>query len=185
MKLRRFQISDTPSIVKVYRDAVRHIGPRHNYSPEQVSAWSSFPSDPTDFGMRLTQGYTLVAEEDSRIYAFGQIAPLDCFAFLYTSSHAHKKGLGACLYDALDAHAHAEGVVEMHTEVSRIALPFFEKRGFKIHEVVQIPLLGVDFEWYRMKRSREATLAIRQSIKHTPPTPTGPLRELRYSATEI
>ena len=171
MKLRPFKLSDTPAVVKVYRDAVRHIGPHHAYSPEQVAAWSSFPTDEMDFGVRLTCGYTLVAESDSRIHAFGQIAPLDCFAFLYTSGHTHKKGLGAQLYDAMDAHACAHGVEEMHTEVSRIALPFFEKRGFTIDEIVQIPLVGVNFEWYRLRRSREATRAIREAQKHLQTSP--------------
>ena len=163
MKIRPFKLSDTPSVVKVYRDAVRRIGPIA-YSPEQIAAWSRYPTDELDFGYRLTRGYTLVMEEDGTIYAFGQLHPRNCFAFLYTTGDTHKKGLGAQLYDALESHAFSAGVIDMHTEVSRIARPFFEKRGFTLDEVVRTIHFGVEFEWYRLRRSREMARAYRQTL---------------------
>lgn len=160
MKIRPFKISDTSSVIKVYRDAVRRIGPIA-YSPEQIAAWSRYPTDERDFGQRLTQGHTLVMEENGIIYAFGQLHPRNCFAFLYTTGDTHRKGLGTRLYDALESRAFSAGVIEMHTEVSRIARPFFEKRGFTLDEVVRHTHFGVEFEWYRLSRSREAALAHR------------------------
>jgi putative acetyltransferase len=160
VKIRPFKLSDTPSVVKVYRDAVRRIGPIA-YSPEQIAAWSRYPTDELDFGYRLTQGHTLVMEENRIIYAFGQLHPRNCFAFLYTTGDTHKKGLGTQLYDALEAHAFSSGVIDMHTEVSRIARPFFEKRGFTLDEVVRNIHFGVEFEWYRLSRSRDAARAYR------------------------
>lgn len=163
MKIRPFKLSDTPSVVKVYRDAVRRIGPIA-YSPEQIAAWSRYPTDELDFGYRLTQGHTLVMEENGIIYAFGQLHPRNCFAFLYTTGNTHKKGLGTQLYDALEAHAFSAGVIEMHTEVSRIARPFFEKRGFTLDEVVRNLHFGVEFEWYRLSRSRHMARAYRMGL---------------------
>jgi len=158
VKLRPFLISDTPAVVKVYRDAVRRIGPTA-YSPEQIAAWSRYPLDERDFGRRLTRGHTLVMEENGLIYAFGQLHPRNSFAFLYTAGDTHKRGFGGQLYDALEAHAFADGLIDMHTEVSRIARPFFEKRGFTLDKVVRNLHFGVEFEWYRLCRSREAARA--------------------------
>lgn len=166
MKIRRFKISDTPSVVKVYRDAVRRIGPTA-YSPEQIAAWSRYPTDEEDFGQRLTEGYTLVMEENGIIYAFGQLHPRNSFAFLYTMGDTHKKGLGSQLYNALEDHAFADGVIDMHTEVSRIARPFFEKRGFTLDEVVRNIHFGVEFEWYRLSRSAEVARAHRLARQQT------------------
>jgi len=160
MKIRPFARADTPSVVKVYRDAVQRIGPLA-YSPEQIAAWSRYPTDEIDFGHRLTRGHTLVMEEDGVIYAFGQLRPRNCFAFLYTTGDTHKKGLGTQLYNALEDHAFSAGLIAMNTEVSRIARPFFEKRGFKVYEVVRNIHFGVEFEWYRMRRSRRAAQAFR------------------------
>lgn len=158
METRRFKISDTAAVVKVYRDAVLRICPTV-YSPAQVAAWSRYPLCEDEFGQRLTQGHTLVLEENGIIYAFGQLHPRDCFAFLYTRSDTHRKGLGTQLFDALEAHAFADGPIQMNTEVSRIARPFFEKRGFTLDEVVRNVHFDVEFEWYRLSRSPEQALA--------------------------
>lgn len=158
MKIRPFQISDTDAVVKVYRDAIRRFGPSR-YTPEQVAAWARYPTDEQDFGLRLTKGYTLVAEEDSRIYAFGQLEPRDCVTFLYTSGCSKTKCLGALLYDALEKQAYSEGVIDVYAEVSRLGRLFCERRGFTIYETITLTHFGVEFEWYRMKKSRETALA--------------------------
>lgn len=159
MKIRRFQLSDTDAVVGVYRAAIRRFGPSR-YTPEQVDAWARYPTDVQDFGFRLTHGYTLVAEEDSRIYAFGQLEPRDCFAFLYTSGCAKTKCLGALLYDALENQAYSEGVIDVYAEVSRLGRLFCERRGFTVYETIHLTHFGVEFEWYRMKKSRETALAL-------------------------
>ncbi len=160
MKLRPFQLSDTAAVVTVYRNAIRTIGPA-KYNPEEVEAWARHPEDVHDFGMRLTRGYTLVAEADSQIHAFGQVEPFDCFSFLYTAGGAKAKCLGVSLYNALEDHAYFGGVIDLYAEVSRIGRPFAERRGFVVYEIVHQTLFGVDFEWYRMKKTREAALSPR------------------------
>ncbi len=167
MKIRRFELADTDAVVKVYRDAIRRFGPS-KYSPEQVAAWARYPTDVHDFGCRLTKGYTLVAEEDSRIYAFGQLEPRDCFAFLYTSGCAKTKCLGSLLYDALETHAYADGLIDVYAEVSRLGRLFCERRGFTSCEVIHLTHFGVEFEWYRMKKSRETALALLNQASKNP-----------------
>ncbi|MFA6288098.1 MAG: GNAT family N-acetyltransferase [Opitutaceae bacterium] len=158
MKLRTFQLSDTDAVVDVYRDAIRRIGPT-KYSPEEVAAWARHPADVEEFGHRLARGYTLVAEEDSRIHAFGQVEPRNCFAFLYTTGTAKTKCLGAAIYDAMEAYAYADGVIDMYAEASRISLLFCLHRGFTVYEVIHQNHFGVELEWYRMIKTREAALS--------------------------
>lgn len=181
MKIRPFKITDTPSVVTVYRDAVRRIGPTA-YSPEQIAAWSRYPTCEKDFGQRLSQGYTLVMEENGIIYAFGQLHPRDTFAFLYTAGDTHRKGLGAQLYDALEAHAFSDGLIDMQTEVSRIARPFFEKRGFTLDEVVRNIHFGVEFEWYRLSRSAKAAGAYLSARRQAYSLPVDAFTEKRLFA---
>ena len=159
MKIRRFELADTDAVANVYREAIRRFGPS-KYTPEQVAAWARYPTDVHDFGLRLAKGYTLVAEEDSRIYAFGQLEPSDCFAFLYTSGCAKTKCLGALIYDALEKQAYSEGVIDVYAEVSRLGRLFCERRGFTIYETIHLTHFDVEFEWYRMKKSRETALAL-------------------------
>jgi len=147
-------------VVEVYRDAIRRIGPT-KYSPEEVAAWVRHPADVQEFGLRLTRGYTLVAEEDSHIYAFGQVEPHNCFSFLYTAGGAKTKCLGAVLYDVLEDYAYAGGVIDLYAEASRISLPFCLRRGFTVYEVIRQNHFGVELEWYRIKKTREASLSPR------------------------
>lgn len=172
MKIRRFQISDTEAVVDVYRAAIRRFGPS-KYTPEQVAAWARYPTDVQDFGLRLSRGYTLVAEEDSRIHAFGQLEPSDCFAFLYTSGCAKTKCLGSLIYDALEKQAYSAGVIDVYAEVSRLGRLFCERRGFTVYETIHLTHFGVEFEWYRMKKSRETALAfLNRASKKIPVHPT-------------
>jgi len=158
MKIRRFELSDTDAVVNVYREAIRRFAPS-KYTPEQVAAWVRYPTDVQDFGLRLAKGYTLVAEEDARIYAFGQLEPHDHFSFLYTSGCAKTKCLGSLIYDELEKQAYADGVIDVYAEVSRLGRLFCEKRGFTVCETIYLTHFGVEFEWYRMKKSRETALA--------------------------
>ncbi len=80
MILRSFVPSDTEALAKVYRDAVRGIGPQA-YSAEQVAAWASYPDNLAEFRDRMSHGLTLVTEEASRVIAFGQLEPDDHLAF--------------------------------------------------------------------------------------------------------
>ena len=73
MILRSFVPSDTEALAKVYRDAVRGIGPQA-YSAEQVAAWASYPDNLAEFRDRMSHGLTLVTEEASRVIAFGQLS---------------------------------------------------------------------------------------------------------------
>ena len=170
MKLRPFQLSDTDAVVKVYRDAIRRIGPA-KYSPEEVEAWARHPEDVHEFGMRLTRGYTLVAEEDSQIYAFGQLEPRDCFAFLYTAGGAKTKCLGAVIYNVIEDYAYSDGVIDLYAEASRISRPFCERRGYTVYDIVHQNHFGIEFEWYRMKKTREAALSPRFARRHNLSTP--------------
>ena len=59
MILGSFVPSDTEALAKVYRDAVRGIGPQA-YSAEQVAAWASYPDNLAEFRDRMSHGLTLV-----------------------------------------------------------------------------------------------------------------------------
>lgn len=63
--LRSFSPRDAELLAKVYRDAVRTLGPQA-YTEEQVSTWALYPEDIDEFRTRLSRGLTLVAEDQGR-----------------------------------------------------------------------------------------------------------------------
>jgi len=153
--IRPFASSDAEALARVYRDAVRTIAPQA-YTAEQVSAWALFPDDLDDFRIRMGRGVTLVAEEASHVVAFGQLEPDDHLDFLYCCGDTSRKGIGSAIYRFLEAHALAKGVLEIHTEASRISRPFFEKHGYLVAEVEHVIRFGVEFERFRMTKKIQA-----------------------------
>lgn len=151
MTIRPFTNPDAEALAYVYRDAVRGIGTRV-YTKEQVDAWAMYPEDIEAFRVRLSSGLTLVAEEDGRPVAFGQLDPDDHLAFLYCAMAHSRRGLGSAVYHQLEAHALRKGVREIHTEASRISRPFFEKHGYVVSEVEHVVRRGIEFERFRIRK---------------------------------
>lgn len=151
MQLRPFQKKDTDTLVKIYRDSIRRIGPDF-YTASQIEAWSIYPVDIDDFAYRLSRGYTLVAEEDDQIRAFGQIDPLDFVSFIYTAADACRKGFATRVCDAMETHARAHGVTAIRTEASLISKGFFLKRGYHVVTPLHLTHFGVEFDWYCMAK---------------------------------
>lgn len=156
MILRPYISPDAEALAKIYRDAVRGLGPQA-YTQEQVAAWSRYPADIEEFRTRMSRGITLIAEDDGRAAAFGQLDPDDHLAFLYCSSACARRGVGSMIYSALEAHAFAKGISEIHTEASRISRPFFEKHGYAVIEIEHVVRSGVEFERFRMRKSISKT----------------------------
>jgi putative acetyltransferase len=158
MVLRAYIPSDAEALAGIYRDAVRGIGSQA-YTQEQVAAWALYPDDMEEFRIRMSRGLTLVAEEEGREIAFGQLEPDDHLAFLYCSAANARRGIASAIYSALETRACAKGVPEIRTEASRISRPFFEKKGYTVFEVEQVVRSGVEFERFRMRKKVEAKTA--------------------------
>ena len=106
-----------------------------------------------------------------QIYAFGQLEPRDCFAFLYTAGGAKTKCLGAVIYNVIEDYAYSDGVIDLYAEASRISRPFCERHGYTVYDIVHQNHFGIEFEWYRMKKTREAALSPRFARRHNLSTP--------------
>jgi len=164
--LRKFTANDAEPLADDYRDSVRMIGPQA-YTQEQLDAWAIYPVDIEEFRSRLSRGLTLVAEVENRIAGFGQLEPDDHVAFLYCAGRYSRKGIGAKICRALEAHALAMGTFPIHTEASRIGRLFFEKHGYSVVEVERVIRFGIEFERFRMVKKAPVSKA------PEPATPNG------------
>jgi putative acetyltransferase len=172
--LRSFNPEDAEPLAEVYRDAVRTIGPQA-YTEQQVNAWALYPDDIDEFRARLSRGLTLVAEDEGRVVAFGQLEPDDHLAFIYCSGSHCRRGIGSAIYRELEAHAFQKDVVRIHTEASRISRPFFSKHGYEDIEVETAVRFGVEFERFRMAKGKPANKAPEPTPGSvTPRAPEGP-----------
>lgn len=151
MLLREYQAADAEALSTVYRDAVIGTG-SSAYDPTQIKVWSAYPDDMKEFRKLLSLGLTLVAMEESRCVAFGQLN-LDRIAFLYTATDRARCGYATAIYRRLQAHAMEQGVRRLRTEASRISKHFFLKMGFQLVETEIVDRKDVPFERFRMEKA--------------------------------
>ena len=151
MMLREYLASDAEALAAIYRDAVIGIG-SSAYDVQQIAVWSSYPEDIEQFRKLLSLGLTLVAVEDSRLVAFGQLNPSDHIAFLYTASDFARHGYATEIYKRLEAYAVEQGSKHLHTEASRISKHFFVKMGFRVVETELAERQGVQLERFKMEK---------------------------------
>lgn len=151
MSIRQYEPTEIEAIADVYRNAILEIGCDF-YSPEQVKIWSSFPDDRETFRKKFQQGLTLVAVEEQKIIAFGQLHPKNRIAFLYTVKQYARQGYASLLYQKLEETAIAQSVQYLRTEASRISKFFFLKQGFEIVEPEIVLRQGMEFERFRMQK---------------------------------
>jgi GNAT superfamily N-acetyltransferase/adenylate kinase family enzyme len=130
LRIRLYRESDGDRLVRIFRDAIRALGPEQ-YDARQVAAWAAAADDPPTFHKRLARGFTVVAEQDGNAVGFAQLFPPDVVEMIYCDpGHAHG-GIGGQLLVALEHRASSLGQVILDTKASLLARPFFEKHGYQ------------------------------------------------------
>lgn len=152
MEIRNFHADDTQQIMDLFYNTVHEINIR-DYSQAQVDAWAPQEMDYERWQERLSSSITQVAEEDGLIAGFAELEPnghIDCF---YCRRDVIGRGVGALLYNALEARAREMGAVKLFAEVSITARRFFEKRGFQLIKEQEVVVRGIPMKNYVMEKA--------------------------------
>lgn len=138
-------------MLEIFRAAVRARGP-DAYPAAAVRAWLGAADNPRRFGRRLRTGATLVVREGGRPVAFGGLRPYSHLEALYVHPAHAGRGIGNRLCDTLEETARGAAVERLTTAASRIALPFFLARGFRLTAGERVRRGGVSIERFRMEK---------------------------------
>ena len=155
MNIRRYRPDDAEAIARLFEKSVREIA-IERYTLAEVEAWASYADEVEEIRHRLAEGFTLVAETDGSLAAFGQLKPIDHIEFLYTLKDCSRMGIATAIYRRLEDHAMMKGAECLTTDASRISKPLFEKLGF----IVECPVIekrkGVELECFKMRKELRA-----------------------------
>jgi putative acetyltransferase len=130
LAIRPYERRDTGSLLRIFQNSVAELG-RKAYDPRQTSAWSASAGDADAFCDRLSRGFTVVAERDGKVIAFGQLHPPDVVDMLYCDPGHAGVGVGGRLLAALEARAKDMGQVVIDTKASLVACGFFASHGYQ------------------------------------------------------
>ncbi len=127
MKIRNYNKSDLPVILKLFYDTV-HIVNIKDYDMQQVNAWAPKKIDEAAWDRSLSSSFCLVASIDKKIVGFGNIYEDGYLDRLYVHHAYQRQGIGNMLCDELEKHCQKK----IYVHASTTALPFFKMRGYKI-----------------------------------------------------
>jgi N-acetylglutamate synthase-like GNAT family acetyltransferase len=144
MQLRRFEPNDTNKLVELFRETVHTVCKTH-YSSEQLNAWAPETIDHLKWTQRFANSFTVIAEDNGRIFGFANLESNGCIDMLYVASTFQAKGVGTLLLNALEEQARKTSMARLFSDVSLTARNFFKSRGFIIQKEYLKIVLNVTF----------------------------------------
>ncbi|MFI8712575.1 GNAT family N-acetyltransferase [Brevibacillus brevis] len=155
MLLRRFHETDIDQIITLFYETVHTIN-KKDYTQEQVNAWASL----ADLKQRkevwlkaLTSNMSYVAEMNGYIVGFSDMSLQGYLDRLFVHKEHQGQGIASALVDTLESEAKKLGLIEIETDSSITARPFFERKGYIVVKSQIVERNSTKLMNLRMKKS--------------------------------
>ena len=152
MELRRYTSEDLQAVAELFRDCVLKVNVK-DYTPTQVSAWSSRWEDLLRRDTWFLSMYTVLAFEKGRLVGYGNVSGTGYVDHLFTAWDFQGRGVASAVLAALQSRCLDLGLDEMSVHASITAKGFFERWGFHVVKEQQVTLLDTLFTNYAMVKS--------------------------------
>ena len=149
--IRLANISDLTEIQEMFVDTIATIC-KDDYSPEQIKAWTSSIENTQRWTDILTLQYFLIAELDNKIVGYISLHNNNYIDLLYVHRDYQRQGIADKLYFEIEKEAICNKGTFLHSDVSKTARPFFEKKGFIVLKEQTNIRQGVEIINYKMTK---------------------------------
>ncbi|ACT57970.1 GNAT family N-acetyltransferase [Hirschia baltica] len=122
--------ADLDAVGQLIYDSIHALAGTH-YSPEQLNAWAPNPYAGERARKRFGDQLFFIASDDDGIAALMTLTPEHHLDFAYAHPRSAGKGAAAQAYSSLETYARGQNINAITSDVSLVARPFFEKRGYK------------------------------------------------------
>jgi putative acetyltransferase len=129
VSLRPYVAADAKRCAEIFRTSIEELA-ADEYSADQREAWASSAEDEAAFGQKLAGMLTLIALVEGEAAGFASLKGADEIDMLFVDPGYARAGVASTLLDALAKLAAARGAKRLTAEVSDVAKPLFERRGF-------------------------------------------------------
>ncbi|WJQ79246.1 GNAT family N-acetyltransferase [Brevibacillus brevis] len=155
MLLRRFHETDIDQIITLFYETVHTIN-KQDYTQEQVNAWASLADLTQRKGVwlkALTSNISYVAEMNGYIVGFSDMSLQGYLDRLFVHKEHQGQGIASALVDTLESEAKKLGLIEIETDSSITARPFFERKGYIVVKSQIVERNSTKLMNFRMKKS--------------------------------
>ncbi len=133
--IRRFRPDDAAATRAVFHAAVR-IGAAGHYPEADLIGWSASSEPSAEWGPWLHSHFTVVSEDQGRVTGFFMMEATGYLNMAFVLPEYRGTGLALRLYDAILAEARRLRLTRMTVLASRLARPFFTRRGWRLDDTV-------------------------------------------------
>ena len=155
MNIRPYRGADLSAVARLFTESVHGLT-AGAYEAEQRAAWAPPQPDANHWQKRLEALETLVAETGDAIAGFISFEGSGHIDLLYTAPEYSRRGVATLLYTEGESTLARRGVVELFTEASVVARPFFECFGFFVTEEQNVAVQGTSLRRYAMRKQMVA-----------------------------
>ncbi len=130
--IRLADVNDISELKKLFQNTVLTVN-RRNYSQEEVEDWASCGNDTAKLEEMIKTHYFIVAQDKrSQIVGFSSITPQGYLHSMFVHKDFQRQGIAALLLNHIEQYAKENEIVQITSEVSLTARPFFEKRSYTV-----------------------------------------------------
>ena len=147
--------TDVEALAALMHESIHTLGARE-YSTEQLNAWSPTPRTGQEAIERFARQRVFMAEDDLGLAAFMTLTSQGYLDFAYAHPRAAGKGAANAVYQALELFAQQKGLDQLTSDISRVARPFFEKRGWRVVKEQHPERNGEKLTNYKMEKTLKA-----------------------------
>ena len=153
MNVRKYYSEDWREVVKLFHDTVHSVNAA-DYTETQLNAWIPEDMNLPKMENRLSNTYSVVAENAGIIVGFGNENGIGYFDCLYVHKDYQRMGVGTLIADDIEGYFYHQGIQIITTNASITAKPFFEKRGYVVLEKQNVKTRGQILINFKMQKER-------------------------------
>jgi putative acetyltransferase len=151
MHIRKFRRGDEKELWNLFYNTIHNVNIR-DYNKAQVAAWAPDDLDINFAIQKFRKIEPFVVIKDGKIIGYADIQSDGFIDHFYCHHEFQRQGVGSMLFAALEKEARENGILEIYSNVSITARPFFEAMGFSVEKEQLIQVGDQRLKNYRMVR---------------------------------
>jgi putative acetyltransferase len=151
MEVRKFRKGDEKELWKLFYNTVHTVNTK-DYNENQLAAWAPDDFDISIAIQKFRKLDPFVVTKEGRIVGYADIQSDGYIDHFYCHHEFQGQGIGSTLFAALEKEARKSAILEMYSNVSITARPFFEAMGFSVEKEQVVQIKDQKLKNYRMVR---------------------------------
>lgn len=154
MQIRKFKEGDEPVLWEIFYNTIHRVN-INDYTQEQVDAWAPATFDLARWRSKIGSIKPFVIVQSGEIVGYADLQDDGYIDHFYCQHTWQRGGIGSLLMSRIHEEAKARGILQLYSNVSITAKPFFVAKGFKVIKEQLISIRGQELLNFKMQKHLE------------------------------